>query len=113
MLMFFAASDSSSGGTAVVSIVALAIIVLVIAGLWTVFTKAGEAGWVDHPDLERHRDAQGRCNVPGPGRPRRFPPAARAATRLIGGVGHRCPVRSATPARTITWRTGGARTAVG
>lgn len=43
--MFLAASDSSSGGAAVVSIIALAVLVLVIAGLWKVFTKAGEAGW--------------------------------------------------------------------
>jgi len=43
--MILAASDSSSGGAAVASVIALAIFVLVIAGLWKVFTKAGEAGW--------------------------------------------------------------------
>ena len=43
--MILAASDSSSGGAAVVSVIAIAVLVLVIAGLWKVFTKAGEAGW--------------------------------------------------------------------
>ncbi len=41
------AASSSSGGAAgaVIFVVYLAIIVLVIAGLWKVFTKAGQQGW--------------------------------------------------------------------
>jgi uncharacterized membrane protein YhaH (DUF805 family) len=40
-----ASSETSSGGAAVFGILVLALVVLVIAGLWKVFTKAGEAGW--------------------------------------------------------------------
>jgi hypothetical protein len=38
-------AQSSDGAGAVVLIVYLAIIVLVIAGMWKVYTKAGQPGW--------------------------------------------------------------------
>ncbi|MBI3180759.1 MAG: signal peptidase I [Myxococcales bacterium] len=40
-----AQSQSSSGGSVVGMIIQLAIVVLVIASLWKVFSKAGQPGW--------------------------------------------------------------------
>ena len=40
-----AQQSASDGGGAVALVIYLAIIVLVIAGIWKVFTKAGEPGW--------------------------------------------------------------------
>ncbi len=45
MSMILAASDTGNGGAAVISVIVLAFIVLVIAGWWKMFVKAGEAGW--------------------------------------------------------------------
>jgi hypothetical protein len=38
-------NSSGGGGVAVALVFALAVFVLVVAGLWRVFTKAGEEGW--------------------------------------------------------------------
>ena len=43
--MVQAASDGSAAGSAIVGIIYLAILVLIIASLWKLFTKAGEPGW--------------------------------------------------------------------
>lgn len=39
------AASSDGGGAGVIIVIYLALVVLVIAGMWKVFTKAGEEGW--------------------------------------------------------------------
>jgi len=39
------ADNSSSGGSAIGGIIYFVVLILVIAGLWKIFTKAGKPGW--------------------------------------------------------------------
>jgi hypothetical protein len=44
-LLTLAQNAASSGGSPVVLVIQLAVVILTIAGLWKVFEKAGQPGW--------------------------------------------------------------------